>query len=373
MYTLKERLEGIYAITRTPQYIPNRCTNRKTNGESCTVCADICPERIYPAGKRKHPVWDQCIRCGLCAAVCPARCIVPPADRVNSYLMAAAKRGPLTVGCNSEEHTFQLSLHCLAAISWEQLAYAALQKGVLISLRQCAGCDCKAEYAIIQENLETLRKFLGEERFRQAVTILTDENQSYTPPKETVSRRELLHFIGSTPLDKAFAMLPKVERKRDNALFYRAMLRDAVDEARQKNPESGEKFGMVLPRFNNHCYNCGYCAHACPNDALKLLSSGPTFTVAVDAWRCTGCGICQNTCRSDGISGILPVKLPHLRMVALGRFPTSNCAECGNPFPPSPGVVLCAACMNRRRAQELRRKRSEACASPAEEKAGGHG
>lgn len=373
MYTIKERLEGVYGITRTPQYIANRCTNRKSQGESCTACADICPEHIYPTGKRKHPVWDQCIRCGLCAAACPARCIVPPADRVNSYLMAVAKRGPLTVGCNSEEHTFQLSLRCLAAISWEQLAYAALQKGVVISLRQCAGCDCKAEYAIIQANLETLRKFLGENRFRQAVTILTDENQSYTPPKETVSRRELLCFIGSTPLDKAFTMLPKVESKRDNALFYRAMLRDAVDEARQKNPESGEKFGMVLPRFNNHCYNCGYCAHACPNDALKLLSGGPTFTVAVDAWKCTGCGICQNTCRSDGISGILPVKLSHLRTVALGRFPTSNCAECGNPFPPNPGVELCATCMNRRRAQELRRKRTEAYASRTEEKDGEHG
>ena len=244
---------------------------------------------------------------------------------------------------------------------------------MVISLRQCAGCARKAEYGIIQENLETLRAFLGENRFRQTVTVLTDEKQSYSPPEETVSRRELLGFLGNTPLDKAFTMLPEVESKRENALFYRAMLRDAVDDARKKDPESCEKFGMVLPRFNNRCYNCGYCAHACPNDALKLLPGEGTFTVAVDPWKCTGCGICQNTCRSGGISGIVPVKLTHLRTVALGRFPASNCAECGNPFPPSPGVELCATCLNRRRAQQLRRKRGEESANRPEERDVEHG
>ena len=95
--------------------------------------------------------------------------------------------------------------------------------------------------------------------------------------------------------------------------------------------------------------------------------------MAVDPWKCTGCGICQNTCRSGGISGIVPVKLTHLRTVALGRFPASNCAECGNPFPPSPGVELCATCLNRRRAQQLRRKRGEESANRPEERDVEHG
>lgn len=365
MYTIKERLEGIYGIGRVPQYIANRCTNRKSHGEDCTVCADICPEHIYPTGKRKHPVWDQCIKCGLCAAACPSRCIVPTEDRVNSFLMAAAKRGALTVGCNEEENSFRLSLHCVAAVSWEQLACAALGEGVVISLRKCAGCTRKTEYSVIQENLQILRRFLGEARFAEKVTVLTEEEQTYDPPEEKVSRRELLSFMSNLALDKAFTMLPKVESKRDNALFYRAMLRDAAEKA-----EPGEKFGMVLPRFNDKCYNCGYCAHACPTDALKLIPGETTFTVAVDAWRCTGCGICQNTCRSSGITGIVPVKLPHLRTVALGRYPVNNCAECGNPFPRAEGAALCATCLSKHRAQELRKKRSEAAAAKAEEQNG---
>ena len=77
MYTLKERLEGEYGIVRIPQYIANRCNDRKSQGGDCTICAEICPEHIYPAGKRKHLVWDRCVKCGLCARLCPMAAIDP--------------------------------------------------------------------------------------------------------------------------------------------------------------------------------------------------------------------------------------------------------------------------------------------------------
>ena len=110
MNTLKEQLEAAYGLSRSPQYQAKRCTARKSRGETCNVCAEICPEKVFPSGKRKHPTWDACSHCGLCAASCPARCITPPVDRVKSFLMAVAKPGPLTLGCDAYEHTFRLSI-----------------------------------------------------------------------------------------------------------------------------------------------------------------------------------------------------------------------------------------------------------------------
>lgn len=346
MYTIKERLEGEYGIGRVPQYIANRCSARKTKGEACAACADICPQGIYPHGKRKRPIWDQCVRCGLCAAACPARCITPPADRVNAYLMAVVKRCALTVGCDAQEHAYHLSLNCVAALSWEQLAYAALHEGVVLSLSGCARCERTYEAGVIRDNLKRLRFFLGEETYARKVKVLTEGELSYRDMEETVSRRELLHFVGNMPLDKAFAALPRMESKRDNGLFYRAMLRDAVDGAGKGAAEPRQKFGMFLPKFNGNCYHCGYCVRSCPNEALKILDSGGSFTVTVEAWKCTGCGICRNICRVDGITGIVPARISHLGVVALGRFPQNLCAQCGTPVPR--GSNLCGVCLSRK-------------------------
>ena len=356
MNTLKEQLEAAYGLSRSPQYQAKRCTARKSRGETCNVCAEICPEKVFPSGKRKHPTWDACSHCGLCAASCPARCITPPVDRVKSFLMAVAKPGPLTLGCDAYEHTFRLSMRCIAAVSWEQLAYAALREGVVISLLACATCGRTLEKGIIRENLRRLRQFLGEERFQEHVTVLSEgQTDGYTPEQPAVSRRDLLRFAGGMTLDRAFSILPRLDTRQDGALFYRAMLRDGVDRARESGQT--EKFGMELPRFNEKCYGCGYCVQTCPNKALKLLPGNGAFTIAVDAWKCTGCGICRNTCRVEGISAIAPVKVSHLHTVALGRFPENRCPQCQTPFPRDGGSALCSTCMSRQQALKRREER----------------
>jgi NAD-dependent dihydropyrimidine dehydrogenase PreA subunit len=354
MDTIKELLSGRYGIERTPRYIADRCTARKTNGNACTACADICPQQIYPYGKRKRPVWDQCLKCGLCASACPARCITPPADRINAYLLSVVKRRPLTIGCDREEHACRISVRCAAAVSWEQLACAALREGVALCLYSCAQCDGGQGFRLIQDNLNRLRFFLGEERYAQKVAVWTDKSEPVHETEETISRRELFHFIGDLALDKAYAALPDMEDSRSSGLFCRAILRDAADA------ESGGKFGMFLPKFNERCYDCGYCIRACPNGALQTLDADDSFCIAVEPWKCTGCGICWKICRAGGITGIFPAQVPHLRQIALGRFPRHLCVRCGTPIPRT-GDELCSACLSRER------RGNRICAEPNSE------
>lgn len=354
--TLKEQLEETYGMKAAPLYLPKRCAARKSRAEPCSTCVQVCPEQVFPSGKRKHPDWDRYTHCGVCAGACPTRCITPPVDRVKSFLMALAKRGPLSMGCDTDEHSFRLSLRCLAAASWEQMACAALHEGVVVSLRACEACSRQAEKDAIRENLRRLRQFLGETRFRERVTILTDEEPDYVPQEAVMSRRELLRFSGGLTLDRAFSLLPAMDEKQDSSLFYRALLRDMVEQT-ETGAKSGEKYGLALPRFQSSCYGCGYCVQACPSKALKLLPGDGTFTMAVEAWKCTGCGICRNTCREEGIAGIMPVKISHLGTVALTKLKQHCCPQCGAPYPRTDDAEVCAACASREQARQRREKR----------------
>ena len=352
MYTIKEYLEKAYGIRKDPSYIAARCTGRKSAGDNCNICSQVCPMGIYPSGKRKRPVWDQCAHCGICSAACPARCISPPQDRANNFIMAAAKKGPLTVCCEEEEGAFRLSVRCIAAVAWEQLAFSALNGGVVISLRECGKCGEGDLKTHISDNLKKLKLFLGEELYKEKVTVLSEGDEEIEVPEEGVSRRDILSFFGNLPIDRAFSIMPKLGQSEDIGLFYRGMLRDAVKEASESEEGKGRKYGVYLPRFTQKCYNCGYCVKACPNEALKMIKTQTGFTVAVDVWRCTGCGICKNICRSGGIAGISAMRVGTMETVALARLEDNLCPKCGKPFPRDTGEEICHTCVGKRQFDE---------------------
>lgn len=361
METLKDYLEGAYRIKRIPTYIADRCTERKSVGHVCQVCADICPQNIYPTGKRKRPIWDQCLKCGICSASCPARCITTPSRRVESFLMAAARKGRLTIACENEGSGAKLSETCIAAISWEQLAVAALHEGVVISLRACGECSYDACKEVIEQNLSELRFFLGDEVFKERVTVLRegDEYEDSTR-EEAISRRELFGFFNNLSVDTAFTMMPKVENARDNGLLFRAMLRDSVaQKAAETEAAARPKYAVKLPGFTEKCYNCGYCESACPNGTLKIVQGKDSFTVAVDVWKCTGCGLCKSRCRVDGISGIVPMRMSTLGKVAVAKLPNHICPMCGKPFSYETDKDHCRVCETKLRNEAVKKKREE--------------
>ncbi len=371
METLKDYLENSYRIKRIPTYIADRCTERKGVGHTCQVCADICPQNIYPTGKRKRPIWDQCLKCGLCSASCPARCLTVPSRKMESFLMAVARKGRLTIACENEGSSARLNERCIADISWEQLAYAALREGVVISLRVCGECDNEYCKNIIEQNMKQLRFFLGEEVYQERVTVLREgEVYEASATEEAISRRDLFGFLGNLSVDTAFTMMPKLGSPRDNGLMFRGMLRDIVAQKAAESESSAKpKYAVRLPRFTKNCYNCGFCVSACPNEALKIIKGENGFTVAVDVWKCTGCGLCKGRCRVEGISGIVPMQVSTLGKVAVAKLPNHFCSMCGKPFSYETDLDHCKTCETKLRNAEVRRKREERRKKKEEEKA----
>ncbi|MCD8068127.1 MAG: 4Fe-4S dicluster domain-containing protein [Lachnospiraceae bacterium] len=361
MPSLKDYIERDYGIRRTPLYIAERCTERKATAHVCQTCAEICPQNIYPTGKRKRPMWDQCLKCGLCAAACPARCITVPSRKAESFLMAVARKGKLTVACEKEDSAARLNERCVAALSWEQLAYAALREGVVISLRACGECGDEACKEIIDRNLKELKFFLGEEVYRERVTVLREgDTYEVSTYEEAISRRDLFGFLGNLSVDKAFTMMPKMVSARDSGLFFRAMLRDMVAQnAEGSEPAQRPRYAVRLPHFTKKCYNCGHCEQACPNEALKLVKGRDGFTVKVDVWKCTGCGLCKNKCRAGGIDGIVPMRVSTLGAVAVAKLPDHICSICGRVYAYDTELDHCKTCEAKLHAAEMKREREE--------------
>ncbi len=355
---MREYLEKGYYIRTVPSYIAQRCLDRKSTAVDCKVCSEICPKGIYPTGKRKRPIYDQCIKCNLCAANCPARCITPVSGEVERFLMAVEGKTHFSVGCNREDNEYSLNVGCLASISWEQLAYAALKNGVTVSLRECAGCDNEKKISLVNENLNKLLEFLGDELFDKRVKILYPGDEYELQP-ETVSRRQLFNFFNNNTLDKVFKVLPELDNSADSPLFFRYMLRDAVREFKKSPDGENSKFTMGMPLVNSKCYACGTCVNSCPTKAISIINKEDTFTFAVEVFKCTQCGVCKEKCWTKAIDKIAPMKVSHLGKVAVAKLKQHRCPQCGKNFSYETGSELCPLCAAKKRVADRKKAQAE--------------
>lgn len=354
MDSLSEVLERDYGVGRNPGYDYARCLWSGTDGKPCHDCAGICPEGVLPDVKAKKPDYVKCSKCGLCAAVCPARAIAPPEIRVRSFLRALASDEALSAACAQEEGRFSLRLDCLAALSWEEIACAALKSGLVLSLRRCADCPEKEAYARLMDSLEQARRFLGDDTFFARVQLL-EAGDDYAPQSGRLSRRELFGFYKKLDPERANRLLPAFDRKKDSpALLYRALLRELVQEKRDAAEGGKPRYVLPLPSVNERCYDCGVCVRACPSRALSFRKSadGGSFLAVVEAWRCTACGRCVSACREQALNAPAPMQLTQLGPVSVGRCEALLCSVCGKPRKPSDEDGLCGFCRMRKKAAE---------------------
>ena len=350
-------LQNQYGISGDPQYLSKFCMNAGTFGDSCSKCVELCPEHIFEDKKVKRPKFDACTKCGICMAACPSRAISPVSSRVREFMMAVARDDEISVGCGRDQEGWSVELECVAALSWEQIAIAAMRNGITISMRECGSCDREACRTQIVETIEKARRFLGDDLFFDKVQIL-EKGDDYELHGAGISRRELLTFFKRLPLDTAINMLPEFKNGEQNGFIYRGVLRDLVNGKYEATPkEQRPRYIVDLPALNDNCYMCGLCKRMCPEKALEIKQSpdGATFTVAVDAWKCTGCGACVKMCHEKAIDGLKPMSIPHLGRVLLKRIKRYTCSMCGSTIKPSSPDGLCDSC----RIKEKVRKQKE--------------
>lgn len=320
MESLIDILRKTYRLSGLPAYQSKYCISASSLGYTCDACASLCPEKLFAAGRKsKKPDFSKCIKCGICAAVCPGKAIAPIDTQVRGYMMALAKNGELTVGCIRHEAGLAVSYECLAALSWEQIACSALKNGIALYTGACAGCEKRDCAAKIMETLTKVKTFLGDELFFDKVRLL-EQGDCIEVRGSAMSRRDLLTVFKRMPLDTAVTMLPQLSLEQ-NGLFYRALLRDLINERYAAVPKAERtRYVTVLPMITDKCTFCGICERACPEKALAIrMAEDGTRIMTVEAWKCVSCGKCAKACGKKAIDGMADMSVPHLGTVLLKR------------------------------------------------------
>lgn len=354
--------------TSHPEINRRQCWNLHPHRTPCTACKDICPfgEQIFTRPNLVKD-WDPCTDCGLCVSACRSGCISPSPEQVQRDTSPAdTDNDTLWIGCEKSGRKNTVVRSCIAALSWEALAYLALNKKIVLDLTPCGECENDACAAQLRKELTRLVDFFGQPLFEARFSLAYNEEDHPFHVQE-LSRREMFSHMthGSKAGTKQLLrMLPGLRSDDDAGVDFRLMLHQRTKQLKAAS-EMPLRYGYYLPNFTTKCFGCGKCEKACRSGALKLedMPDGQTRMV-VTPWKCSECGVCVAACSNSGIDGMKLRQLTSLGPVSVYKCTKTLCKECGKPITPNSPDGICSVC----RIKARTKKRQEEALARAKER-----
>lgn len=331
-------------LTELPHPAVNKhqCVNQFRR-RNCTACLDICPEGVI--GKNLEvKSWASCIDCGRCASVCETRAITPSENQLNQLLnLRNSKQDTVWLGCEQSERSNDLTRACLCEVSWEQLAYLAFHKKLVLDLQPCGGCENTPCRDLLGKNLQQLHSFFGAEQFEAHITLAKSPE---TAPKqeEAFSRRGLIKEAaslsknGMTSLLRQYPVLSP-EQLRLDGVSSRKLLHAPMKEAEQD-------FYWEIPEIKGICTGCEICVKKCPTKALRISEDGSILVL--EPWRCVNCKSCEISCHTKVIRGTQRIRINDFRPLKLTGIQKITCRVCGGVMKAKTLNGLCTDCFRKR-------------------------
>jgi len=284
----------------------------------CTKCVDACPapgalkiEKDVVTVSSEH-----CIRCGLCAGVCPVAAIQMPKFSEDAY------RGLLTAIHASSAPTKSLVITCnersLPPQAWMDVEEVP---GIsVVGIRQLAMAANTSLGALLVYCADGL--CAGKENVRRATTLIS----SIVGEDGTV----VAYLEGETGVER-LVEIHKSTRTRDR--LFDAIgnpWKDYVKSLRSISTAQQEATGLGLTSIEvaDSCTLCNACVEACPHHVLAIQQDKLSFQPE----ECTGCGYCAQICPEHSIA-LSEMKGPmtmQTRTVYADEM--IRCAKCGNPY-----------------------------------------
>ena len=352
--------------TTHPEINRRQCWNLHPHRKPCTECKDICPygDQIFTRPNLVKD-WEPCTECGLCVSACRSGCIAPSPEQVQRDTSAAdSDNDTIWIGCEKSARKNSMVRSCIAALTWETLAYLALNKKIVLDLTPCGECENDLCAEQLRKELTRLVEFFGETVFEARFTLAYEPDDAPYHVKE-ISRREMFEQVShgsKSGTKKLLQMLPGLRSSEDSGVDFRLLLHQRTKQLKAAMA-TPLKYGYHLPNFTDKCFGCGKCEKACRAGALKLedLPDGQT-RVVITPWKCSECGICSASCSSHGIDGMKLRQLTTLGPVSIYKCTKTLCTECGKPIAPNSADGLCSVC----RIKARTKKRQEEAAARAQ-------
>ena len=352
--------------TTHPEINRRQCWNLHPHRKPCTECKDICPygEQIFTRPNLVKD-WDPCTECGLCVSACRSGCIIPSPEQVQRDTSAAdTDNDTIWIGCEKSTRKNSMVRTCISALTWETLAYLALNKKIVLDLTPCGECENDLCAAQLRKELTRLVDFFGQPMFEARFTLAYEPDEALYHVKE-LSRREMFEQVShgsKSGTKKLLQMLPGLHSEDDGGVDFRLLLHQRTKQLKA-SMETPLKYGYYLPNFTDKCFGCGKCEKACRAGALKLedLPDGQT-RIVITPWKCSECEVCVASCSNHGIDGMKLRQLTTLGPVSVHKCTKTLCKECGKPIAPGSVDGVCTVC----RIKARTKKRQEEAAARAQ-------
>jgi Fe-S-cluster-containing hydrogenase component 2 len=303
--------------TSHPNDLPMVSTDCCEAKFGCSKCVDACPSPgALKIENNSIIVADEyCIRCGLCAGICPVAAIEIPQltedayqGLVNAIKFSSAPTRTLVITCNER---------CVPRRPWmdieevpgigimgvRQIATAAASVDVLIV--HCADGKCAAK-----------------ENIKHALTLISSLSGKDGPT--------LRYLEGN--LDSAILESPiKSPRPRKNKSDTKETpWKDYVNSIRtlSSNLSLATDLGLTSMTIAESCTLCNACVESCPHQALAIQNENLNFTSEA----CTGCGFCAEICPENSITLSKMSGPIELTPKTVYRDEMIKCVRCHIPF-----------------------------------------
>ena len=248
--------------TTHPEINRRQCWNLHPHRKPCTECKDICPygEQIFTRPNLVKD-WDPCTECGLCVSACRSGCIIPSPEQVQRDTSAAdTDNDTIWIGCEKSTRKNSMVRACISALTWETLAYLALNKKIVLDLTPCGECENDLCAAQLRKELTRLVDFFGQPMFEARFTLAYEQDEAPYHVKE-LSRREMFEQVShgsKSGTKKLLQLLPGLRSEDDGGVDFRLLLHQRTKQLKAAM-DTPLKYGYYLPNFTDICFGCGKC------------------------------------------------------------------------------------------------------------------
>ncbi|MFQ6134704.1 MAG: 4Fe-4S binding protein [Nitrososphaerales archaeon] len=333
----------------------------------CSVCRENCVTDAIKIDGRVEIDWSRCIKCGVCAAVCPTEVfeIQSPSDNmILNTIGEASENERVVVECDFVNRSFQgeekhtrsksrkITVPCIGRFSETFLLQSILAGGDKIEFVKCTSdCSFSEGRSVIEEMWHRTDHLL-----KIFETSAQKDEQNAEHIKDVSERRRLLRETGL----QAIGILLSQSTQRAESLSssnktppHRAELIELAKRHtapsilidREKMPFGSIKIDTEKCRLH------GICASVCPTDALQFLEDNQGKELSFMYGLCVGCKACVYICPEGALEMDEKIDLVLLSSPrkAIMEKKYRLCTSCGKQFTVKTGSdsSICPSCIRR--------------------------